>query len=355
MIGIKSTVYRTSDETPLVPALIEASEDGKQSVCLVEIKARGDERRNIEWSRALEQAASTRLRLPTLKIHAKTTLVVRARAAASAATSISAPATQQRDREDVRGLRLSPWTRRSLPTSPTCSTTSRASVARHASASCSSRPSCSASDSWRRSGSRRHRARGQEGVHPYQGQRSHARRGDRRALRRVRGRRADRPARRGVCSLRPGVSGHEREHPRSQRARPLPRAQQALHLRRGRQELVDLGSVDLMPRNLDHRVQVVALVEDVGLQSEPAATIEALLSETATAWELDAEGAGSACSRRRTSGDARRSRCRCGAPAAALRSRVRAKSWNHVIPAPAAHSTYSPDRHRRSRLRVTVR
>ncbi|HKC77406.1 MAG TPA: hypothetical protein VKB70_03360, partial [Gaiellaceae bacterium] len=56
VIAIKSTVYRTSDDTPLVPALIDATERGKQAVCLVEIKARGDERRNIEWSRSLEQA-----------------------------------------------------------------------------------------------------------------------------------------------------------------------------------------------------------------------------------------------------------------------------------------------------------
>ena len=42
VIALKSTVYRTGDDTPLVPALIEASENGKQSVCLVEIKARGN-------------------------------------------------------------------------------------------------------------------------------------------------------------------------------------------------------------------------------------------------------------------------------------------------------------------------
>ena len=78
VIAMKTSVYRTSDDSALVGSLIQCAEDGKQSVCLVELKARFDERRNIEWSRSLEQAGvHVAYGFPDLKIHAKMTLIVR--------------------------------------------------------------------------------------------------------------------------------------------------------------------------------------------------------------------------------------------------------------------------------------
>jgi polyphosphate kinase len=293
VIGLKSTVYRTGDDTPLVPALIEAAENGKQSVCLVEIKARGDERRNIEWSRALEQAGvHVVYGFPSLKIHAKMTLVVRREGrtlrryvhlGTGNYNSVTARSyedfglftTDEEIAADVADLfnHLTGFGRpahfRKLLVAPF---TLRQRLVEEIRA---------VADAAREGRKARIRIK-VNGL-------THVEVIDELYAASAAGARVDLIVR-GVCALRPGVRGlSENIRVRSVLGRFLEHSRLFM-FEAGERSTYYMGSADLMPRNLDHRVEVVAPVEDIAIQSELVGTFDTLLADTSASWELASDG-----------------------------------------------------------------
>jgi polyphosphate kinase len=291
--AMKTTVYRTSDDSPLVPALIESAEAGKQSVCLVELKARFDEHRNIAWSRALERAGvHVVYGFPNLKIHAKMTLLVRREGGelcryvhlgtgnyhALTARIYEDFGLFTRDEEiaaDVADLFNyitgfgRPQRFRKLLVAPfdlrTRLTEEIRAVGEAAEAGKGARIRIKVN------------ALTDEPIIEELYKAS-----DKGAEVEI--------VARSICSLRPQTEGlSERIRVRSVLGRFLEHSRVFI-FQAGKKTSYWIGSADLMPRNLDHRLEVVAPVEDPLLQQRLARTFDRLSSANANAWELGADG-----------------------------------------------------------------
>ncbi len=294
VIAMKTAVYRTSDDSVLVGSLIQLPEDGKQSVCLVELKARFDERRNIEWSRALEKAGVHVVHgFPDLKIHAKMTLIVRRersglRRYAHIATGNYHSATARlyedfgiftADEEitaDVadlfnfitgfgkpqrfRKLLVAPFTLRSGLVDE---------IRAVALAAAAGEPA-------------RIRLKVNHLVDPTIIEELYAAS--------QAGASIDIVAR-TTCTLRPGVEGFsENIRVRSIVGRFLEHSR-LYAFEAGDRMAMYIGSADLMPRNLDHRIEVLAPVENARIRQELNAILDSALKDDTNAWVLDSDGA----------------------------------------------------------------
>ncbi len=293
VLAIKLTVYRTSDDTPLVPTLVAASERGKQAVCMVELKARFDEQANVRWARKLEEAGvHVVYGLPTLKTHAKCVLIIR------------------REGDGVRHY-VHVGTGNYHPTTArlytdfglfTCDEAIGADVAdmfnglTGFSRQARYRRVLLAPDLLR------------EGI-----------------LREIAGtveaHQEGRPARismkmnslvdgaciralyeasqagvridlnvRGICCLKPGVEGLSETIRVTSVVDRFLEHSRIYAFQRGEDWSVWIGSADLMPRNLDTRVELLAPVTDPSLRAELLDTLERSLADTTHAWDLQPDG-----------------------------------------------------------------
>jgi polyphosphate kinase len=292
-VALKTTVYRTSERSPLIPALIRAAEEGKQSVCVVELKARFDESRNIHWSRALEEAGThVAYGFPNLKVHAKTTLIVRRegrglRRYAHIGTGnyhaltarlyedfglFTADNDITADVADLFNLLTGfgrPQTFRKLLVAPY---TLRPKLLEHIRA---------VADAARAGKHARIRIKVNNftDVEIIDGLYAASRAGASIDV-----------VTRSVCALRPGVEGmSENIRVRSVLGRWLEHSR-AFIIEAGESATYLLGSADLMPRNLDGRFEVLVPIEDVAARAQVAEMFDLLFGTADFSWQLLPDG-----------------------------------------------------------------
>jgi polyphosphate kinase len=290
VLAIKQSLYRTSADSPIVQALIGAAASGKQVVALVELKARFDEQANINWARALEQAGvHVVYGVAGLKTHAKTCLVVRREHAgirryAHVGTGNYNPRTARRyedlglltadpeigaDLTDLFNL-LTGYSRqrdyRRLLVAPVTMRQRILDLIRRE----------TQADDGRITLKMNSLVDADMIDALYEASQS--------------GTEVDLIVR-GICCLRPGLPGlSERIHVRSLVGRYL---EHSRIFRFGRPErAVDhyIGSADLMPRNLDRRVEAATPVTDAALAARLDEILEVSLADDVLSWELDSDG-----------------------------------------------------------------
>jgi polyphosphate kinase len=293
VLAIKQTVYRTSDDSPLVPALIDATERGKQAVALVELKARFDERMNIHWAKAMEEAGvHVVYGQPSLKTHAKCVLVVRREgdgvrnyvhigtgnyhsATARLYTDFGLFTTDEQIGADVADMfnYLTGYGRplhyRKVLLAPNHLRDGiLAQIEQTIAAHSEGAPASIAMKMNSLVDGRCIRAlyeASQAGV------------------------RVDLNVR-GICCLRPGIPGiSENIRVVSIVGRLLEHAR-VYTFERGGEHTVYIASADLMPRNLDHRVELAVPIESADLRAEVLDTLARAFADNQSSWELDGEG-----------------------------------------------------------------
>ena len=290
VLAIKQTLYRTSGDSAVVKALIRAAERGKQVAALVELKARFDERANIAWARALEQAGvHVVYGLVGLKTHTKTALVVRdepdgIRRYCHVGTGNYNSKTASLY-EDIGLLSADPQLGADL-TDLFNYLTGYSRQARYRKllvAPVSLRPAMLELI-------REQREAGADGriVMKMNSLVDTAVIDELYAASEA-GVRIDLVVR-GICCLRPGVSGmSENITVRSIVGRYLEHSRiYGFGPREGRRYLI--GSADLMPRNLDRRVEAVVPVEEPSLQARLQEILDVCLGDDVLASELHADG-----------------------------------------------------------------
>jgi polyphosphate kinase len=293
VLAIKQTVYRTSDDSPLVPALIRASERGKQAVSMVELKARFDEEANIGWAKAMEEAGvHVVYGIPGLKTHVKAILIARREGdnvrhyvhigtgnynpkTARLYTDFGLFTADQDIGADVAEMFNfitgygRPADYRKVLVSPT---TMRKRIREEIELT---------TETKRRGGEARIAMKMNALV-------------DARKIRALyeasqAGVQVDLNIR-GICCLRPGIPGvSEGIKVNSVVGRYLEHSRVFMFQRDG-ETRVYMGSADLMPRNLDHRVELVTPVEDPALRDEIVDVVERSLADNTNAWTLAADG-----------------------------------------------------------------